>query len=97
MYRQVEKAVETGGEVKSLCAAIELSRASYYRSLRQPEPEPETLALRDELQKIALAFPSYGYRRITAELARRGYAANHKRVLRQMRQDNLLCLRRKSF
>jgi transposase InsO family protein len=55
------------------------------------------MALRDQIQKIALAFPAYGYRRITRELGRRGWAVNHKRVLRLMRQDNLLCLRRKSF
>jgi transposase InsO family protein len=55
------------------------------------------MALRDELQKIALQVPAYGYRRLTAELQRRGQAVNHKRVLRLMRADNLLCLRRKSF
>ncbi len=84
--------------MKRLCAVMELSRASYYRKLRPSQPEPETVALRDQIQKIALAFPAYGYRRITAELARRGWSSNHKRVLRLMRQDNLLCLRRrKSF
>jgi putative transposase len=83
--------------VKPLCAVVEVSRASYYRSLRTADEPPETMALRDRIQKIALAFPAYGYRRITQELQRRGDAVNHKRVLRRMRQDNLLCLRRKSF
>ena len=84
--------------MRSLCAAVALSRASYYRGLQRRDPEPETVALRDHIQKIALAFPAYGYRRITAELGRRGWSCNHKRVLRLMRQDNLLCLRRrKSF
>jgi transposase InsO family protein len=83
--------------VKQLCATAELSRASYYRSLRTPSPEPETMALRDRIQKIALQFPAYGYRRITRELQRRGQRVNHKRILRMMRQDNLLCLRHKSF
>lgn len=56
------------------------------------------MALRDALQKIALEFPAYGYRRITPELHQRGYGVNHKRVLRLMRADNLLCLgRKKSF
>jgi transposase InsO family protein len=41
--------------------------------------------------------PAYGYRRITRELGRRGFEANDKRVLRLMRADNLLCLRRKAF
>jgi transposase InsO family protein len=55
------------------------------------------MRLRDQIQKIALEFPASGYRRITKELQRRGYPVNHKRVLRLMRQDNLLCLRRRSF
>ena len=38
-----------------------------------------------------------GYRRISQELKRRGYRVNHKRVLQLMREDNLLCLRRKAF
>jgi transposase InsO family protein len=83
--------------VKPLCATVELSRASYYRSLRTPAWAPETMVLRDQLQKTALQFPAYGYRRITRELQRRGHRMNHKRVLRMMRQDNLLCLRRKSY
>jgi transposase InsO family protein len=53
------------------------------------------MALRNQIREIALEFPGYGYRRITAELQNRGYAVNHKRVLRLMRQDNLLCLKRK--
>lgn len=83
--------------MKSLCATTQLNRAGYYRYLRKPEPQPEIIALRDQIQKIALTYPAYGYRRITEELDRRGYLINHKRVLRLMRQDNLLCLRRKSF
>jgi len=55
------------------------------------------MELRDQIQKIALANPAYGYRRIGAELQRRGCVVNHKRVLRLMRQDNLLCLRRMRF
>jgi transposase InsO family protein len=74
-----------------------LSRATYYR-WRRPQPAlAVAVELRDEMQRIALEFPSYGYRRITAELQRRNWKVNHKRVLRMMREDNLLCLRRKSF
>ena len=53
--------------------------------------------MRDDIQRIALEFPSYGWRRVTAELRLRGWTANHKRVRRIMREDNLLCLRRKKF
>jgi transposase InsO family protein len=53
--------------------------------------------LRDAIQKIALEMPAYGRRRITAELKRRGWKVNHKRVHRIMREDNLLCLRQRKF
>lgn len=55
------------------------------------------MALRDEIQRIALEFPFYGYRRMTEELQRRGHDVNRKRVLRLMRADNLLCLRRRKW
>jgi putative transposase len=44
-----------------------------------------------------LESPAYGYRRITAELRQRGFDVNHKRVLRMMREDNLLCVRQRAF
>ncbi|HWF05529.1 MAG TPA: IS3 family transposase [Candidatus Angelobacter sp.] len=53
--------------------------------------------MRAEIQEIALESPSYGYRRITAELQRRNFDVNHKRVLRMVREDNLLCVRRRAF
>jgi putative transposase len=74
-----------------------ISRASSYRWRVPPPSFPVEMELRDAMQQIALECPAYGYRRITRELNRRGWAVNHKRVLRLMRQDNLLCLRRKSF
>jgi transposase InsO family protein len=74
-----------------------LSRAGYYRWRMPRLATPVEMELRDELQQVAVEWPAYGYRRITAELRRRGFDVNHKRVLRIMRQDNLLCLRRRSF
>jgi len=58
---------------------------------------PVDIELRDEMQKVALEWPAYGYRRITRELQERGFQVNHKRVLRMMREDNLLCVRRRAF
>jgi transposase InsO family protein len=55
------------------------------------------MEIRDAMQKIALEWPAYGYRRITVEIQRQGFSINHKRVLRMMREDNLLCVRRRSF
>jgi transposase InsO family protein len=74
-----------------------LSRAGYYRWRVPPLILPVEMELRDHMQQVALESPAYGYRRITAELQRRGFEINHKRVLRLMREDNLLCLRRRSF
>jgi putative transposase len=73
-----------------------LSRAGFYRS-RRPRPASVEMEIRDEMQKIAVESPAYGYRRITAELQKRGFAVNHKRVLRMMREDNLLCVGRRKF
>jgi transposase InsO family protein len=53
--------------------------------------------LRDAIQRIALEWPSYGRPRITAELRRQGWTVNPKRVYRLMREDNLLCVRRRKF
>lgn len=83
--------------VAYLCAALEISRATFYRQRGQVlKPDPEEMIIRDHLQRIALEWPSYGYRMITVELGRRYKTApvNHKRVLRMMREDNLLCLRK---
>ena len=51
--------------------------------------------LKNQIQEIALEFPYYGYRQITAELQNRGYVVNHKRILRLMLQEKLLCHKRK--
>jgi putative transposase len=74
-----------------------LSRAAFYRLRLPRENTPVEMELRDELQKVATESPAYGYRRITAELQQRGFDVNHKRVLRMMREDNLLCVRRRAF
>jgi putative transposase len=86
--------------LQRLCRLTHVSRAGYYRwqqSQTAPSAVDPDLDLRDEIQRIALESPSYGWPRITAELERRGWEANHKRVYRIMREDNLLCLRKRKF
>jgi putative transposase len=83
--------------VSALCQMTGLNRAGFYRWRAPRQATPVEMEIRDRLQKIALESPAYGYRRITAELERCGFAVNHKRVLRMMREDNLLCLRRRAF
>jgi transposase InsO family protein len=88
------------GQVERLCRAADVSRASFYRSRAQAEPELDALeemALRDAIQRLALAHKHYGYRRIGALLRRESWVVNAKRVRRIMQEDNLLCLRRKAY
>ena len=80
-----------------MCRQAGVSRAGFYRRRRVPPAVGADMDLRHEIQRIALESPCYGWRRVTAELRRRRWTANHKRVRRIMREDNLLCLRRKKF
>jgi putative transposase len=97
LFEEVRQAATKGEAVNALCQMTGLSRAGYYRWRVPPLILPVEMELRDQMQQVALESPAYGYRRITAELQRRGFEINHKRVLRLMREDNLLCLRRRSF
>lgn len=74
-----------------------VGRSTLYRSLQIRPMRAAELDLRDQIQRLAVQMPTYGYRRITAALQRAGVAVNHKRVLRLMRADNLLCLRTRPF
>jgi len=74
-----------------------VSRSGFYR-FQTAEPSPDRdMDLRDAIQRIALEWPSYGRPRITEELRRRGWRVNAKRVYRLMREDNLLCARKRKF
>ena len=75
-----------------------VSQSGFYRFDEDAKPGLRTdLDLRDAIQRIALEWPSYGRPRITAELRRRGWSVNSKRVYRILREDNLLCVRKKKF
>jgi putative transposase len=80
-----------------MCRLSEISRVGYYRQWKAHKPREEETALRDRMQELALINRHYGYRRIGALLRREGWQANNKRLLRLLRVDNLLCLRRKAF
>ena len=80
-----------------LCRLAEVSRAGFYRWKAQaPSADPD-MELRDEIQRIALEFSYYGSRRVTRESHERGWLVNRKKVQRLMREDNLLCLRKRRF
>jgi putative transposase len=84
--------------IERLCRLAGVSRATYYRFWRNSAPRAHDTTVRDAIQRLALANgPHRGYRLITFQLSQEGLIVNHKRVLRLMRQDNLLCLRRRAF
>ena len=87
-----------GLTVVRMVKLAQVSRVSYYRFEEKPKTCFDSdMNLRDAIQRIALEWPSYGRRRITQELRRRGWQANWKRVYRLMREDNLLCVRKRKF
>jgi transposase InsO family protein len=86
-----------GIAIERLCQLTGVSRAGYYRHWLHSKPREEETGLRDAIQRLAIAHRHYGYRRIGALLRREGWKTNHKRVLRLMREDNLLCLRHAPF
>ena len=83
--------------VERMAELAGVSRSSFYRFDPDRVIVDSDLELRDAIQRLALEFPSYGRPRITAELRRRGWEVNPKRVYRILREDNLLCLRRRKF
>jgi putative transposase len=89
---------DRGLTVERMVKLAGVSRASYYRFDDNAGAgiDPD-MDLRDAIQRIALDWPTYGRRRVTEELRRRGWTVNHKRVHRIMREDNLLCLRKRKF
>lgn len=83
--------------IEEACRAAQASRVGYYRYFDQHAPQQAETGLRDNIQRIALKNRYYGYRRVTADLRLQGVIVNHKRVLRVMREDNLLSLRKRKF
>jgi transposase InsO family protein len=92
--------VKSGGglTVARMVDLAALSRAGFYRFRHRPDTaEDKDMDLRDAMQRLALEWPSYGRPRLTAALRREGWTVNPKRVQRLMREDNLLCLRKRKF
>jgi transposase InsO family protein len=84
--------------IERMCQLAGVSRAGFYRSLQERVPIEEDMEVRSVIQQIAVEHRRrYGYRRISAELRRRGMLVNHKRVLRILREDNLLAVQPRAF
>ena len=77
--------------LRRLCQLLGVSRSWYYAHPTADALAERDLNLRDAVERVTLDFPGYGYRRVTHALQREGWTVNHKRVLRVMRQESLLC------
>jgi putative transposase len=86
-----------GVSVALACEWAGVSRSGFYRDYEDHAPREADNSLRDAIQQIVLEHRFYGYRRVAAELRTQGWVVNHKRVLRVMRADNLLCLRKRKY
>jgi putative transposase len=86
-----------GFQASHACEMARVSRAGFYRHYEEHQPRQADVTLRDLIQQIVLENRGYGYRRVSAELRHRGVVANRKRVLRLMREDNLLAARKQRF
>lgn len=83
--------------IVNLCKDLPISKPTFYR-LKENQNLPDIdRKLRLKIHKIVEEFPFYGYRRVAKELASRGVIANHKKVLRIMKEENLICRRKKKF
>jgi putative transposase len=83
--------------IERLCALMGVSRSWYYEHPSAEQKARKDMVLRDAIERIVLEFPGYGYRRVTAALRREGWRVNHKRVLRIMRHESLLCQLKRRF
>ncbi len=84
--------------IERMCQLAGVSRAGFYRLLKAHVPSEEETEVRSAIQQVVLQHRRrYGYRRVAAELKRRGMQVNHKRVARIMREDNLLAVQPKDF
>jgi transposase InsO family protein len=84
--------------LRRLCVLLGVNRAWYYaRQQEDLAAQAEATRLRDAIERLVLAFPGYGYRRVTKALQRDGWAVNHKRVLRVMHEEALLCQLKRRF
>jgi len=72
---------------------MELARSSFYYQAKEPDPAmvQADMDILDRIEAICLDFHGYGYRRVTRQLHDDGYEINHKKVLRLMRESDLLC------
>ena len=94
---QDQVAAQGQASIERMCELGKVSRAGFYRDWQERQPQEAEVALRDAIQKAALARRTYGYRRITPFVQRAGIAVGEGVVRRILRGDNLLAIRKRKF
>ena len=94
---QDHRQAHPAASVRLMCQMLGVSRSWLYEKPMMIEPTEEDTSLRDAIERLCLAFPGYGYRRVTAQLHRDGWTVNHKRVLGIMQTESLLCRLQRAF
>ena len=84
--REIVEALRTDYSVRQICEVLGFTRSTLYY---HPKQDPSETLLRDEIETLALRYPTYGYRRITKVLLRMGYTVGYKRVSRLMKDLNV--------
>lgn len=78
---------------------LDVSRSGFYKWLQRSVildiDQNSEIQIREQIQNIVIEFPGYGYRRVTIELQNRGYAVKEKIVRKFMKEDNLLCVKKR--
>jgi putative transposase len=93
----MESQGESGLSIVQMCELMGVSRASFYRHWESKAPTEAETALRDAIQRVAVAHRFYGYRRVAVLVQREGFAVGVNKVGRVMQADNLLAVRRRKF
>jgi transposase InsO family protein len=91
------RAQHPSAPLSHLCAALGVNRSWFYARPTNAETDEAAVAIRGRIEEIVLEMPGYGYRRVTEQLHREGWAVNNKRVFRVMREESLLCRLKKRF
>jgi len=86
--REMVQALSSEYSTRTLCEILDLAPSTYYFSAQGHDD----LGLLSLIEDVLLRFPTYGYRRVTEQLHREEHIVNHKRVLRVMRENDLLAI-----
>lgn len=97
MIAQVQRQEKPPLSIRQLCRILVVNRRWYYACRKPSKRQEADSRLRDAIEQIVQEFSGYGYRRVTHALVRAGWSVNHKRVLRVMREEALLCRHKRRF